>query len=200
MKADAIMAKIIDDARSTAAQTLSDANARAQQIRQRAEEEGIKKRAETMDQARRECIELRDRMLRMAELDQRKAQLAVKREVIEQAFEAALQKMSAMPAKQKLTYMERLIVDNAQGDEEIVVSAEDAKLFDAGYIGRLNAELTKIGKISGLTLSDERREMDGGVILKKNGMEVNCTFRAMLNQIRPSLEASVAQMLFGESR
>ena len=47
-----------------------------------------------------------------------------------------------------------------------------------------------------MKLSEERRELGGGVILRRGGMEVNLTYAAVLGEIRPSLEAEVAAMLF----
>lgn len=200
MKADAIIDKILDDARGAAAQTLREANERAEQMRKDAEAEILKKREETMNQARRECVSLRDRMLRMAELDQRKAELSVKREVIDCAFEQALLKLTAIPDDERIKYYTELIISQAQGDESIVVSSEDAALFTEAVMGGINDSLKKAGKLGCLALDGERRETGGGFILKKDGMEANCTFRAIVTQARPALESSVAQVLFGDVR
>lgn len=200
MKADAIIDKILDDARGAAAQTLREANERAEQMRKDAEAEILKKREETMNQARRECVSLRDRMLRMAELDQRKAELSVKRDVIDLAFEQALLRLAAMPDDERLAYYTGLILALAQGDESIVVSSADAALFTKEVMGGINERLAQAGKSGRLTLDGERRETGGGFIFKKDGMEANCTFRAIVNQARPMLESSVAQVLFGDVR
>lgn len=200
MKADAIAKKIIDDARAQAAVTLADANERAEQYKGRMDKETEQRRADAMKQAQVDCGELRERMLRMAELDQKKAQLAVKRELIDQAFGAALQKLQSMDVASKTVYFEKLIEENAMGDEELVVSAKDAEIFTPGCLARINARLKGAGKPGAITLSPDRRETGGGFILKKSGKEVNCTFAAMISQIRPSLEAQVAQTLFGDLR
>lgn len=196
MNADAITAKIMVEARGVAAQLLREANERAEQIRHGAEAELAKQREQTMDQARRECADLRDRMLRMAELEERKQRLSAKRSVINQAFDRAAERMRAMPDEQRCAYMHKLLVSNAEGDELIVVSDSDAKLFDSGFLTSVNKAMAESGKASNLLLSTEHRETGGGFILKRGGMEVNCTFPAMLEEKRVSLEAEVAGLLF----
>lgn len=200
MKADAIVEKILIDARTASANTLNEANERAKQIEKRAQEENLTRREQTMEQARSEIIELRDRMLRMAELDQRKALLGVKREVIDEVFTRTLDQMLGMSPEKKRAYNEQIILENAEGGEELVVSSKDAPLYDEAYMSALNAKLSAKGINPGLTLSAERLLEDGGLVLKKRGMEVNCTYRAMLKQMRPSYEVEVAEMLFGGER
>lgn len=200
MRADAIINRVLEDARAQAAQMLKEAEERAEQYRVKADQEIVSKREETMDQARRECVELRDRMLRMAELDQRKVQLGVKRDLIDQAFQKALNSMREMSDADKLTYISRTLAEIASGDEEVIVSAADAALFSGDALQKVNAALAAQGKPGKLTLSAERRETGGGFILKKSSMEINCTFEAMLGQVRPSLESSVADMLFADAR
>lgn len=195
MKADAIAAKIIEDARAAAAKTLSDAGERAAALRKAAEEETDKKREESTAQTGRDCVQLRDRMLRMAELDQKKVLLFAKREVIDQAFEEALKKMQAMPPARKREYLRALLLEAAEGGEQVVCAPEDAGLFDAAFLERVSLDLQKSGR-KPVSLSEKRRETGGGFLLARGGMEINCTFRAMLDEARPSLESSVADILF----
>ena len=138
---------------------------------------------------------MRDRMLRMAELDQKKALLSVKRQVIDLAFADALERMAAMGAEQKREYIEKLLLASAQGGEELIPSAEDKALFDPAFMARLNAQLQKAGKAA-VTLSSQDRPLGGGFVLKQGGLEINCAFSAVLSQARSALEAEVAAVLF----
>lgn len=195
MNADAITAKILEDARAQAARILSEAQQKADELRRLSEDAIEEKRLESEKQADRQAAELRDRMLRMAELDQKKALLQVKREVIDQAFDDALSRMTGMDAGQKRDYIERLLLESAQGGETLIASTEDRALFDEAFMSRLNAALKKAGKAP-VTLSDETRALGGGFVLQQGGLEINCAFRAALQQARPGLEAEVAAMLF----
>lgn len=195
MKADAITAKILQDARAGAAQTLSEARQRAEKMRKDADAQLEQKRRELEEQTQQECKVLRDRMLRMAELDQRKALLAAKRDVIDEAFEVALGAMRVMGEDQQRAYNRRVLLEVAQGGEELIIAKNDEKLFDEAFIDSINQALATAGKAP-VTRSKQRRETGGGFILKKAGLEVNCTYFAMLSQFKSALEAEVAQMLF----
>ena len=94
LNTDSIRDKILGDARKSAAQLLSDADVRAQNARMASEQRVRDAQKKAMDDAEAQGEELRDRMLRMAELDMRKSLLAAKREVIDEAFEKALEKPS----------------------------------------------------------------------------------------------------------
>lgn len=198
MNAEPITQKILEDARAAAAATLSAANERAALTRKKAADEMSAKREQVMNQMRLDCVELRSRMLRMAELDQRKLMLAAKREVIDQAFEDALGRMRKMPDEERAAYMQRLLMESAGGDEEIIPSSEDAHLFTPAFMQEINARMKQIGRLGALRMATETREMGGGFVLRKGGMEINCSFFAVLSQSKPQLEAEVAGILFDE--
>ncbi len=195
MNAEAITAKILEDARAQAAAALSEARRKADDLRRQNEAAIEQKRQESEAQVNRQAGELRDRMLRMAELDQKKALLSVKRQVIDLAFADALERMAAMSADQKKDYVEKLLLDSAQGGEELIPSSEDKALFDPAFMDRLNARLQKAGK-KAVRLSGQDRPLGGGFVLKQGGLEINCAFSAVLSQVRSALEAEVAGVLF----
>lgn len=196
MKADAITSRILDDARKEASQGLREAHDRVEKMRRENEETMAQKREQALAKAREDAIELRDRMLRMAELDQRKEYLGMKRQVMDDAFDQALSQMRGMQVDQARRFLSDLLADAAQGDEELIISKADEGVFDPEFLQKINARLAEMGKASSLKLSEERRELGGGVILRRGGMEVNLTYAAVLGEIRPSLEAEVAAMLF----
>ena len=47
-----------------------------------------------------------------------------------------------------------------------------------------------------LTLAQETREMDGGLILRDGQVEVNCAFETQLRVLREDMTAEVAAILF----
>ena len=195
MNAEVITSKILEDARAQAAAALGEAQRKADDLRRRDEAAIEEKRQQSEAQADRQAAEMRDRMLRMAELDQKKALLSVKRQVIDLAFADALERMAAMGAEQKREYIEKLLLASAQGGEELIPSAEDKALFDSAFMARLNAQLQKAGKAA-VTLSSQDRPLGGGFVLKQGGLEINCAFSAVLSQARSALEAEVAAVLF----
>ena len=119
MNAEAITLKILEDARAQAAQVLRDAHQRADELQAQGDAQIEARRLESEAQAEKQADELRDRMLRMAELDQKKALLAAKREVIDQAFEDAGRRMEEMDGAAKKDFMEKLLLGSAEGGEII---------------------------------------------------------------------------------
>lgn len=195
MKADAITAKILEDARIQAAEMVKEAGDKAQAIRDKSLALMEEKRQESEKQADLQAAQLRDRMLRMAELDQKKALLAVKRQVIDQAFEDALKRMQQMTPDKKQEYMLGLLMESAQGGEQLIPCREDKALFDDAFMNKINQSLKEAGRAP-VVLSQEARQLGGGFVLKQGGLEVNCAFKAVLQQARTALEAQVAGVLF----
>lgn len=195
MNADAILKRIEQDARSAAETTLNDARKRAEATAAAWKEKLDKEDAEAMERARKDALALDDRMQRMAELDARKALLADKRRVLDEAFALALEKMQAMPANKAKAFALKMLLASARGDETVVPDA-DCKWLDITFIDDANKALRAAGRTGRLSLANETRQLGGGFLLTRDGMEVNCSFPAALEAKRPELEAEVASMLF----
>ena len=195
MNAQAITQKIIDEARALAAETLREASVRVDGTHNEAQAEADRKHAEAIEQTDRQVVQMRERMLRMAELDQKKVLLKVKRDVIDEVFVDALRRLTQMDGEKKKDYFEKIVLQASEDGEEIIADANERALFDEKYIARLNAALHKAGKRP-VALSEEARDLGGGFVLRRGGLEINCTYASVLNERRTGLEADVAAMLF----
>jgi V/A-type H+-transporting ATPase subunit E len=149
-----------------------------------------------MDKADAEGEESRDCMLRVAELDQAKLMLAMKREVIDRAFARAVGLMRGMPPEAAQAFIEGLLLKIACGDEEIIIAESDAALYSPAFISAVNAKFSEAGKKSELHISGERRDLNGGFVLRRGRVEVNCAYGAIIRQFRPALELEISRMLF----
>jgi V/A-type H+-transporting ATPase subunit E len=196
MRQNAITERIIKDARTRADAILALGNARADEQRVKSEESIKEEQEAAMDKAEDEGAELRASMLRMAELDQAKLMLAMKREVIDRAFARSADMMRDMPPKAARAYIEGLLLKTAAGDEEIIVAEADAALYDPVFISSINAKLSGAGGKGELRLSGERRDLNGGFVLRRGDIEVNCAFDTIIKQIKPDMELEVSRMLF----
>lgn len=195
MKAEAIVNRILEDARAQANQTIEEARRRAEQLRDSNEEQLEKRRESEMAAARKECEQIRDRMLRMAELERKKSTLAMKREVIDLAFDDALRRLRAMPREQARAFMGGLIAQAAQGGEEVVVDKADAAAFDASFVEQIAQNTGKP-----LTRCSRTQALGGGVLLRRDGLEINLTYPAILAERRAALEAEAARVLFAPEK
>jgi hypothetical protein len=198
MNAEAILNKIEEDARQTAEQTLADAKAKAEGMKTASREkiEGMHKTM--LSQAEKDGEALTQRLLRMAELDDRKELLGKKRALMDEAFALAGQKMLAAPDADKRAFFLRQIVKLAAGSETLAVGADGAGWFDEGFTAQANAALASAGKPGNLTLDPQMRAGCAGVILTANGAETRCTFDALLDEARSALEQQAAAGVFDE--
>lgn len=195
MNAQSILERIEQDAKNAAALLLKEAREKADAARAASEQRVERARNAAMEQARRDAVELDDRMQRMARLDARKKQLKAKRKVLDEAFAKALAKLRAMPEAEARAFGLALLLRAARGDETVVADGASA-WCDQAFIGEANAALVKAGRPGNLALSPEKRPLGGGFVLLSGGMEVQCTFEAALEAKRMELEAEIASLLF----
>ncbi len=103
-----------------------------------------------------------------------------------------------IPRDEYRRVISKMLLESAQGYEEVIFSAADEERLDQSLIHQVNKELKEQGKRGELRLSAERGQFDGGFILRSGGMEINNTFGAILRMSRNHLEARLAEILFGK--
>lgn len=198
MNPQAILEKIQEDARLSAEQIVSDAKSKIESIQSVSRLKLTQLHDTTLKQAAQESEQMKQRMLRMSQLEDRKELLAKKRELIDQAFAMATDQLRSMPKEQARAFFIAQTVGAASGDEKVVVCKGGSPFYEGDLIAELNAALVKAGKTGNLTLSDETKSDAMGIILQSHGAEINCTFEAMIESKRSQLETEVASALFGE--
>ena len=135
------------------------------------------------------------RYVRNAQMDARKEVLSLKQDMIDAAFAAARDKIVNMPKNEYTAWVVKVIADAADGDEEIILDAKDSAI-GSEIVAKANAVLAAKGRKTALSLSDTTRSIDGGVVLRKGNIEMNCSLDAILAQHRKDLASEVAQLLF----
>ena len=196
MKADAIIEKILEDARQSASKTLAEAGETVEKMRAKAEEESAARKQAAREKARKAAEDQRRTMMRMAELDQRKELLSMKRRLLDETFGGTLARMEAMNPAEARAFMTRKLLEAAQGDETLAVSPRQAEIFDEAFVDQVNRLLSENGVPGQLARRVDQSVSDGGLLLQRGGMTVDLTYRSILNEIRHSLEAQAAELLF----
>ena len=135
---------------------------------------------------------LAERGNRADAMDQSKALLAAKQECIDEAFDLAAKKLRQLPREDYIAVLAALAAAAGVGDEELILSAADAAAIGKQVVEKANA--AKSG--AAFTLSTETRELEGGLILKRGDVEVNCAFATQLRLLRQTMAADVAAILF----
>ncbi len=197
MNAQAILDKIAQDAQDAAVRIDSEARAKAAQLKAASRFKIEAQHAATLAQAQRDSDELEQRMLRMAELEERKAMLAKKRMLIDDVFSQTYALLAQMTTAEKRAFFLRQIVRFATGDETLAIS-QNAAWFDEAFLADANTALAAAGKPGRLVLALERTQADEGVTLRHGGAEIRCTLRVLMDDARSTMEQQAAEALFAE--
>ncbi len=198
MDAQAILTKIEQDAKEAATRIQADAEEKAKTMKLEAQSRIEMQEKTMLAQAEQECTQMVERMQRMADLDNRKALLAGKRTVIDEAFAKAKEKLLATSAADRRTFYMQQVAACAAGTETLIAGTNEADWFDDGFIADANKALEKAGKPGKLQAATERRDGCAGLVLLQNGAEILITFDALLEEARTDLELVAAQTLFTE--
>ena len=188
-----ITARIAEDGKAENDALLAQARAQAAEIAAKYQAEAKAAADEILAQGRRNA-EARARHLdSTAQMECRKAVLAAKQDVIEEAFQAAHKKLLDLPQAEYVTFLAGLAAKaSVTGKEKLIFSADDRAQVGKDVVAAANKKLPA----GALTLAEETRPMDGGFILSDGAVEVNCTFDTLIRLQRGALAGEVAKVLF----
>lgn len=196
MSAEKIIKRIEDDTQLECEQIISAAKEKAEEIIADSKKEAAQKAAEIDEKSKKDCEEVLRRRLQIAELDIRKKNLAVKREVLDEAIAGAMKNICSLPQKDWEDLIVKNVVANAlTGDEKLMVRADEKAKF-AAILPRINKELAASGKNGNVTIDSEAAGFIGGFALVSSKIELNCSFEVMLREARTRLERNITDMLF----
>jgi len=194
------------DAEQVTEKILADARAEAEKIKEQAQEKQADERArldEQLEEYRKETEILADKaakdkkshLMAAARMDIAKEYLAEKRKILDEVFVQAREQLQSLPDNEYLELMTKLILTAVEtGDEEVIVDKNE-KRIDQKFIKHVNRELGP-GFKGNLRLSDERRNLGGGFILRRGKIKNNVSIEVMLTHARKELEIELAKELF----
>lgn len=187
-------------------QILDEANRSAGEILEQAKKEADAVMAEARKNAEAECQRISEKSEADAEslkgraesscdLQKRKAVLKAKQEVISEILKRAYKKMLASDTETYFDIIRKMLNKYVLPEEgEICFSSDDKKRMPDGF----EKEIAAIAAAKGgkLTVSKEKRNIQGGFVLIYGGIEENCTFKAMFDSRRGELSDKVHALLF----
>ena len=199
MSLENILARIAGDAQKEIDRITKRATSNAEKIIREAEEESEILKAESLQGAKEEATQRKERMIAMARLDFRKRILGEKQRAIDVVFRGAIEKLCNLKDDEYRALMKRMLLSGVQtGEEEVILAQRDKTRLTSSFIGELNEELRNNEKKGNLTISEETREISGGFILRRGDVELNSTFESLLEFSRDELESEVGRLLFEE--
>ena len=186
----------------------ADAQAEIDRIQAEARREAEKISAGYAARADRECADLLSRgeksaqergsrLVSAAEMESRKMTLAAKQEVLDQAFDLALQKLLSLPQADYAALLAKLAASAARsGQEQIILNPEDRKKVGEQVVSQANQLLSKAGLAPKLSLSEQIRPIQGGLLLSDGAVEVNCALETLVRLSRTEATGEVSKLLF----
>ena len=137
------------------------------------------------------AAEREERLKSAAEMDARKTILAAKQEMVEAAYDRALDKLCKLEGNEKIKLLSGLLERaSSTGTEEVVFSAADRA------DGAKAVDWTNATKNTKLTLSSDTAPIRGGFILRDRNVEVNCAFETLVRLQKAETAGEVAKILF----
>lgn len=192
---DALVERIISDARSDAEKTLKLAAEQSDDIRRGAEKEAASVRLDGERKRLAAQNAVLERSRTNARLDGRKLMLKKKRELLDAVFDDAYGRFKAMDGDKRRAFLLGLLIREAAGGETVIAAGRDRELI-CSFMDEVNNALAKASK-EPLKLSDEVLEAcDGGFMLASEKYDKDCTFSAMLENVRTKYEGEAARLLF----
>ena len=224
---DKITARIDADTQAEIDRILGDANAQAEAIAAKFRDQAKAEDVDLLSKSQRAAAEREERLISAAQMEARKSLLAVKQEMVERAYQRALEKLQSLPKEQYVELMAAMLVRaSSTGREEVVFSPADQADAGKAAVARANELLAQevapelplgdgvvanlLNKVAAgvsafaqgtamLTVSEEARDISGGFILRDGRIEVNCTFDALVRSEREQTAGAVAKLLFPET-
>ncbi len=195
--AEKITQRILDDAHATAESIKAEAAEKTKAVEDEARKRAERKKEEILEQTGKVAEERKRRILGVAQLEARKELLAAKQEMIEEVFQKSLEQLTSKDEKSYLAIIREMLLNLVErGNETVIFSAHDLEKITDGFWKDVNKALADKGREGNLKLSRESREIKGGFILQAGGVEMNCSFEALLEEKRDQLETEVANILF----
>ena len=188
----AIIDKIISDARQIAKSTHEEGVQKAQEIIDAAENDARIYRAKNREESEKEREDIIRRRITAANLEVKKILLKAKQEIISKAFSQSVEEIR----KDKKAYKNMLLgmLEHASNGDTLIISKNDKDILtpqDVKYF----CQKRKID----ISIDTNYGDFLGGLILCGKGWDKNFTLEVELNSLRDELEPQIAQMLFGDN-
>ncbi len=195
------------DAKEVLEKILSDANREVSEIKKLAGEKQAADEAEhkrQLEQYHKETEILsqkagqdkRSHLLAAARMEIAKQLLAEKAAILEEVFSQAQTELKKLSDADYTKLCNKLMLEAVEtGDEEVIVDENEIRI-DQEFIKNINRELGT-GFKGNLRLSNQKRSIGGGFLLRRGRITTNVSFDVLISQARSNLEIELANDLFG---
>lgn len=214
--------KILEEARQDAAARLSQADRECSAISAEYAGKADKIRNDIFERARNEAAGIVSRAKSTENMEKRNTQLAAKSRMIELAYETAKKQIADLPEERMLSFLVMLlcaaVAQRAEAEEtslrlygtdesaevyEVILNSRDAQRYGSQLLPELAKKVQGAAQktiAAKLKLSARTVDIDGGLILRCDDVEINCSLSSIFNTVRPKTERKVGEILFPEKK
>jgi len=188
-----IIGHIETSAAETAAKLIETATADAEKILQTGKEEALAKEAAINRQAELDVAAASKRIESSAEQTLKRLLLQEKQKQIDDVIADAVETLKGLKEEDYFEVILHMIPRYAPARDGVIhFSAKDLDRLPKDFEKKINGTL----KGGFLTMSNEPADIDGGFILKYGDIEENCSFEALVEASRETLQDRIGQILF----
>ena len=220
-----ITARIAQDAQAEISRLTAETEEKVQAVLTNAAAQAQQEANETVEKGRMAASERLERLNSASQMERRKLELAARQEVLGEAFALALEKLCTLPEQEYIALLTKLALEaSSSGKEQLILSQKDRAAVGKQVVMAVNDALVKerapslpeevtrskvgafVDKLvhnttavvtgTGLTLSEETRDIKGGFIMVDGDVEINCAFETLVRLQREQMEKKVADALF----
>lgn len=191
MSKQGIIDKIISDATIKSQSIVADAKEKADEIIAKTAEECKGYINNSTAETDKIVFDIEARSKTVAELDAKKLLLKAKKDVLDEVFALALDKLRNLDVERYSALIFAMLEEANDGDE-IVISQREKDIVTKES---LDEYASKRG--IKLTLLPPSDDFDGGVIIKSNGVDKNLMLEVEIELLKENYEAQVAKEIFG---
>ena len=186
-----ITEKIRNDAQSEADEILSKAKAKAQTIKEKAEEEKDIIKSSFDLRFQKERPEIFRRREIVADLDVKKMMLRSRRDLISNVYAESLKKMKELDKAEYISLSEALLDRAVSTKEEELEVGINEKFLDNAWLEAYNEK-----RGTRLAFSQVKPAIAGGFILTRGKISINCSWDMLVQIAQEKQESDVVKRLF----
>ena len=195
MNAEQVVNKILAEARQQAEAIIQDASEKRDRQHRQLQDELSAYRDETQRLADEAAEDRRSRLLAAARMDNARALLTAKTELLDAVFRKAEERIAQLPDESYKALMAKLMSKAVEtGDEEVIVGKNERRI-GADFIKQVNRSLGA-GFKGNLRLSDKHADIKGGFVLSRGKVRINASVEVLVERLREAMETELAARLF----
>lgn len=144
-------------------------------------------------ESKRKAKEIVDSAVSGSELEEKKEILSTKVEIINNVIDQVSETLKNLPDEKYFDALYKLAAKYARPEEGVMVlSQKDLNRLPTDFEKKLNSQL----KEGSIRVSQEPRDLDSGFVLSYGGIEINCSFEALIKESEDDIKDELSRILF----